>query len=272
MSPPVSTEVDELFKLPLGEFTPARNALAAQLKKAGRQAEASAAKTLAKPSVSAWVVNQLYWRHRGLFDRLIEAGDRMRRAQAGQIAGDSAREAANARREAVTALGKIAEGLLLGAKLGATRDLLRRVTTTLDALSSYGSLPNAPSAGRLTDDVEPPGFEALVGLPAGGKKRPVHEPPSRTRPQRAALATKAVREQQRAAERAARRAEQERRKALAAAEVAVRDAERTLKAARKQAERAATRLESATADFQAATAAVATAERTLELARRQLQR
>ena len=166
-----SAEVDALFKLPLGEFTPARNALVAQLKKAGRQDEASEAKALTKPSVSAWVVNQLYWRHRGLFDRLIEAGDRMRRAQAAQMTGDAAREPANARREVLTALIKIAEGLLLGGDYGATRDMLRRVTTTLEALSSYGSLPDAPPAGRLTDDVEPPGFEALGGLLAGGRKR-----------------------------------------------------------------------------------------------------
>jgi len=55
----VEDEIDALFKLPLGEFTPARNALAARLKKAGEQAEADAVKALPKPSVAAWVVNQL---------------------------------------------------------------------------------------------------------------------------------------------------------------------------------------------------------------------
>jgi hypothetical protein len=89
-APGAPTEVDALFKLPLGEFTSARNALAAELKKAGRPAEASAVKALVKPSVSAWVVNQLYWRHRGLFDRLVAAGDKMRHAQAAQGTGDSA--------------------------------------------------------------------------------------------------------------------------------------------------------------------------------------
>ena len=238
-----SAEVDALFKLPLGEFTSARNALVAQLKKAGRQAEANEAKALVKPSVSAWAVNQLYWRHRGLFDRLIEAGDRMRRAQAAQMTGDAAREPANARREVLTALTKIAEGLLLGGDYGATRDMLRRVTSTLEALSSYGSLPDAPSAGRLTDDVEPPGFEALGGLLSGGKKRRAHEPEAHTRSRPAALPTKSARAEQRGA--AARRAEEERKRELAAAKAAVRDAERALKVARKQAERAAARLDAA---------------------------
>ncbi len=239
----VSAEVDALFKLPLGEFTSARNALVAQLKKAGRQAEANEAKALVKPSVSAWAVNQLYWRHRGLFDRLIEAGDRMRRAQAAQMTGDAAREPANARREVLTALTKMAEGLLLGGNYGATRDMLRRVTTTLEALSSYGSLPDAPSAGRLSDDVEPPGFEALGGLLSGGKKRPAHEPEAHTRSRPAALPTKPARAEQRGA--AARRAEEERKSELAAAKAAMRDAERALKVARKQAERAAARLDAA---------------------------
>jgi hypothetical protein len=264
-------EVDALFKLPLGEFTSARNALAAELKKAGRKAEADETKALTKPSVSAWVVNQLYWRHRGLFDKLIDAGDRIRRAQAAQ--GDAAREAASARREAVTALSKIAEGLLLGGDYGATRDMLRRVTATLDALSSYGSLPNAPSAGRLTDDVEPPGFEALVGMPLGGKTRPASRPAAPKQASSVAAAKMA-----RAEQRAAQRAEEERKKVLAATKAAVQDAERALKAAKKQAERAAAQFESAAtrakaleAELKEATAAVANAELGLEAARRRSQ-
>src|SRR5882757_4492340 len=92
-------EIDALFKLPLGEFTPARNALAARLKKAGQQAEADAAKALRKPSVAAWVVNQLHWHHRDAFDRLIEAGDRFRQAQTKQPHNSaSTREHLEARR------------------------------------------------------------------------------------------------------------------------------------------------------------------------------
>jgi len=77
-------EIDALFKLPLGEFTSARNALAARLKKAGEQATADAVKVVPKPSVAAWVVNQLYWHHRKPFDQLIEAGDRFRQVQSAQ--------------------------------------------------------------------------------------------------------------------------------------------------------------------------------------------
>ena len=56
-------EVARLYQLPLDSFTNERNALA---KKLGQPA----IKQLAKPSVPAWAVNQLFWRHRTEFDRL----------------------------------------------------------------------------------------------------------------------------------------------------------------------------------------------------------
>jgi hypothetical protein len=222
--------------LPLGEFTAARNALAAELKRHGRNAEASEAKALAKPSVSAWVVNQLYWRHRESFDRLIEAGDRLRRAHTAQRKGESARDPANVRRELVAELTSIAADLLRESGHGETRDLLRRVTATLDALSSYGRLAGAPAPGRLTDDLQPPGFEALFGLQMRlPSAEPAAKPPGRAQPRGDS----------------AHSAEQERKRRLAAAKAAAREAERTLKAARKQAERAAAKMDTAEAHARA---------------------
>jgi hypothetical protein len=296
--------VDALYTLPLGEFTSARNALVAQLKKAGRQGEANEAKALAKPSVSAWVVNQLYRRHRGLFDQLIEAGDRVRRAQGAQLTADSAREAVNARREALAALTAIAADLLRDGNYSATRDMLRRVTSTLEALSSYGSRPDAPAAGRLADDVEPPGFDALAGLLTGSGKRVAGETRARVPAPRTAPELNLARRANRDA--TARRDEAERKGAVAAAKAAVREAAGALRAARKQAERAAEKRDAAAASSKAierqraqlearlaqaskdakkarevaaeaaanaseATAAANGAERALELARKRLQ-
>ena len=78
----LENEIDALFVLPLADFTGARNALAARLKKDGRADDAERVKSLRKPPVSAWVVNQLYWRHREAFDRLLATGDQFRKAQA----------------------------------------------------------------------------------------------------------------------------------------------------------------------------------------------
>ena len=79
--------VDPLFKLPLEEFTAARNALAAKLKKAGHSQQAEEIRALAKPPVSTWAVNQLFWRHRKAFDTLLATGEQFRRAQAAQLGG-----------------------------------------------------------------------------------------------------------------------------------------------------------------------------------------
>jgi hypothetical protein len=103
-------EVDELFKLPLAEFTGARNALAAQLKKTGRADDANLVKTLTKPSISAWAVNQLYWNHRDAFGRLLAAGQRFRKAQTSGLAGKGAdmRGSLDARRAALLHLSDLA--------------------------------------------------------------------------------------------------------------------------------------------------------------------
>jgi hypothetical protein len=241
----MESDVDALYKLPLGEFTAARNALAARLKKAGRPAEADAVKALPKPSVSAWAVNQLFWRRRPQFDRLLDAGERLRKAQAAQLTRGTAdvREPLTARREAAALLVSAAEGLLRDGGYGAARDMLRRVATTLEALSVYGSLPDAPRAGRLAEDVPMPGFETMAALlPGDGASHaPVRPSPGRPAPQRAGKPTlRAVPDAP-----SARRRDQERKHQLAEAKAAVRQAERTLRNARKQAERAAAAHEAA---------------------------
>src|SRR5688500_1191742 len=110
-------DVDALFRLPLAEFTGARNALAARLKKSGREEEKAAAarvKALAKPSISAWAVNQLYWNHREEFDQLLASGERFHKAQTSRSAGKVAdmRAAMDARRESLSELSEIAASIL----------------------------------------------------------------------------------------------------------------------------------------------------------------
>ena len=80
--------LDRLYRLPLGEFVQVRNELAAALKKSGDPDAAKRIRDLAKPSASAWAVNQLYWTARRELDELINASDRYRRAQQAALAGD----------------------------------------------------------------------------------------------------------------------------------------------------------------------------------------
>jgi len=170
-------DLDELFKLPLSEFTAARNSLAAGLKKSGQGDEADFVKTLAKPSITAWAVNQLYWKHREAFDRLIATGERFRQAQASRQASKVAlmRESLDARRKELSKLSDLSTALLRAAGHNPTPDTIQRITTTLEAMSAYGSIQDGPRPGRLTHDVDPPGFESLAsfvpsaGVPSAGK-------------------------------------------------------------------------------------------------------
>jgi len=240
----VQDDLDALFALPLTEFTAARNALATRLKKGGAAEDAERIKSLAKPSVAAWAVNQLFWKHRIAFDRLLDAGERFRKAQTAQLAGKSAdlRAPLEARRAALSELSTHAATIL--AEGGSAT--MRRVTTTLEALSTYAGIPDTPLPGRLTDDVQPPGFEALAALVprvgsdrAGGPTRVI--PFEFKQPSRKAVARKstdAVDEKARAAERKAQ---------IAAARAAIQDAERTLRDARKAAQKAEEELKKAAA-------------------------
>lgn len=226
------TDIDNLFKLPLEEFTSARNSLAASLKGGGRGDEAAAVKALSKPPLSAWAVNQLYWHHRKPFDQLMAAGEKLRKAQTSQLAGKAAelRGPIEAHRVAVADLARRAAALLREAGHPPTPDVTRRITTTLEALATYGDQQGAPQPGRLTADVDPPGFEALSALVpqrkgkgggAGGPSRVIpFRPPAKASAKKLSPAEKE------------RQAEQERKAQRKAAEAARREAERALRDAR----------------------------------------
>ena len=152
--------IDALFKLPLTEFIGARKELAARLKKGGDSDEAERVKALTKPSISVWTVNQLYWNHRDEFDELVSTGQRFRKAQAaGKMV--NMREALDARREALAQLSGLATEILRDAGHNPSLDALRRITTTLEALSSLASFSRETTPGRLTQDIDPPGFDSF---------------------------------------------------------------------------------------------------------------
>lgn len=159
-------DIDALFKLPLAEFISARKNLEKRLKKEARSAEADRVKMLAKPSISAWTVNQLYWRHRETFDRLLTAGQRFREAQVSSKAGkvNDMRDALDSRREALAQLSDFATDVLVHAGHNAGLDTIRRVATTLEAMSAYASLPDGFALGRFSADVDPPGFDSLASF------------------------------------------------------------------------------------------------------------
>jgi hypothetical protein len=237
-------EIDALFTLPLAEFTSARNTLAASLKKEGRANDADRVKLLSKPSVSAWAVNQLYWDHRDAFDELIFASKHFRPAStrlAGRVAG--MRDSLDARREALTNLSELAAEILTGAGHNPSPDTMRRVLTTLEALSGYALLPDGPTPGRLTNDVDPPSFESLALLMSGaGPVRETEPAPSR----------KSDKSREKANSAEVRRIEEFRQKKIAAAKASLQEAKTSLSAARARVQSSETAQKKASAQLKEA--------------------
>src|SRR5262245_9942340 len=224
-----TNEIDALFKVPLAEFTGARNTLAARLKQSGRGNDATLVKALSKPSVSAWTVNQLYWNHREAFERLIAAGQRVQKIQMSGISGKVAdmRASMDQRHEALLELTDLASSLLHEAGHNPTQDMLRRVTTTLEALSSSISLSDGPTPGRLTQDVDPPGFESLTSLMAGVPSTKPKKDLTRTaEPQKTPQKAAAVNAQK------AQQVEEDRRVRIAVAKASLHEAKKSLSEAR----------------------------------------
>ena len=256
-------EIDDLFRLPLAEFTSARNTLAARLKKDGRPNEAERVKLLAKPSVSAWAVNQLYWEHREEFDQLVATAKRFRAAPA------SRRESLDARRDALVQLSDRATELLRDGGHNPSQDTLRRVTATLEALSAYALLSDGPTPGRLTQDVDPPGFASLATLLSGGGAIARDKEPTKTssgRPKAAVIAD--VRKLRQAKIAAAKASLQEAKKSLTDARARAQSSETAQKKASAAAKEAEKYKREADARLLTATAAAKEAAQALEDAKR----
>ena len=165
----LDAEIDALFRLPLAEFTSARNALAARLKKPGRAIDAERVESLTKPTAPAWAVNQLYWQNPRAIDQLVGVTERVRKAQTGRIKNADVRELLSEKKRMMAELMEKASAILSAAGHAASLDAMRRVSATLEALAVWGKTEGAPQAGRLTADLDPPGFEALAAVMGGAK-------------------------------------------------------------------------------------------------------
>lgn len=143
--------VSTLYRSTQEQFVSERKRLAAELKAAGDKAGAAQLGKLARPTLSAWAVNQLWWQARDVFEELLAAGERLRQ---GELAASASH------REALAALRSRASGLLSEGGHAVNDATLRRVTATLSALAATGSFAPDPP-GALSADRDPPGFDAL---------------------------------------------------------------------------------------------------------------
>lgn len=240
----LEAETDRLYQLPLDAFVEARNALAARLKASGDKEAAGRVRALVRPNVSAWAANQVYGQARSEFDAFVASVERLRSAQlTGAGGGPSLRDAMKARRDAQEAVLRRAEGLLTGAGHGSSPATLLRVSKTLEALAAEGGRPAEVRPGRLAQDLEPPGFEALAAMAETGPpaSSPRVEEPAAENPHAAAEPEAGLRATLAELEKRLERARREAREAAGALSVA----EMRSAAARAELDEAKRRLERA---------------------------
>lgn len=158
-------ELDRLYQLPLGEFTSARDELARRLRSEGERERADEVKKLRKPNVGVWLVNKLARERELDVQRLLKAGESLTRSQATAAAGKSSEKFLEARRDEQQALERLARAAReIAEREGIGTSALAKATETFRAASLTAEGRELLKRGRLSEDLEPPGFEALAGL------------------------------------------------------------------------------------------------------------
>jgi hypothetical protein len=167
----LESAIDALYQGPLEAFTAERNALATALRKGGDRAAAERVKGLARPSVTAWAVNQVWWTRRAAFEAMLEAGARLKDAHLTWSSGSQTdvRAAAENRRQTVRAVVDAALAALGDPKTVAP-DMQYRISGTVEALAS-GAGADA-TLGRLSRDLQSSGLEGLGALAGAAAAAP----------------------------------------------------------------------------------------------------
>jgi hypothetical protein len=153
---------DELYGLPPDEFTAARTRYEKEAKAAGNREEAAHIRALAKPSVTAWLANQLAREHRAELEPLLELGAGLRDATR-NLAGDQLRELSRQQSKLVYALVQQARQLARNAGRSVSEDVARGLDETLRAALADEEAGSLLLAGRLTDALQTSGFESAFG-------------------------------------------------------------------------------------------------------------
>src|SRR5690242_19951675 len=241
-------EADALYGLPLERFTPERDALVKELRKEGDREAAARVKSLRKPTVAAWAVNQLARSQPQAIRELGDAGEALRDAQAAIVAGkgsaDDLRAAGERQRAAVEELMTAARGLLTGNGRGLSESTLEDVADTLRAAAVDDGTREAVLAGRLDRERRAAGLGAglegfaLTGAPPRAASAPAKPGPAK--PRAGAARAEAAAEKEAALRAAAARKEEQR-----AARAAAKEASTAAKRAEREHELAESRLRGA---------------------------
>jgi hypothetical protein len=157
-------DIDALYGVLPVDFVRARNALAAKFREGGRRSEAAAVGKLRRPTPVVWAVNQVARQERDAVTALLQAADRLKGRRL--IQPHDARAALDGQRAALERVAGHARQRLKTIGVGTTAAIERRMSGTLLGALSDADTREALRAGRLTTELEAPGFEVLGGTVA----------------------------------------------------------------------------------------------------------
>jgi hypothetical protein len=172
MAAALERELDALYQLPLDQFTAARSELAKRLRADGQADQAEQVKALRKPTVAVWLVNRLAREDELDVQRLLRAGESLTKTQAKVAQGQSPEGFLETRREEEQALKRLTRAARsIADREGVGSSAIDRATQTLRAASLTDEGRRLLKQGRLTEELQPPGFEALAGVDFASPKR-----------------------------------------------------------------------------------------------------
>ena len=171
----IAEVADELYSLSPAEFTAARDERAREVRAAGQRELSAEIKKLARPTASAWLVNQLVRQAPDELTRLFDVGKALHEAQR-TLAGDRLRELSSERRQVVADLLPVAAALAEDAGQPASAAVLGEVRATLEAALADPQAGDAVRSGHLTKALAYAGLgevdlSAALALPAETARR-----------------------------------------------------------------------------------------------------
>jgi hypothetical protein len=149
VAPSLTQAADDLYAMPPADFTAARDELARQARAAGDREAAALIRKLARPTVSAWLVNQLVRAAGPQMSRLYETGQSLHDAQR-ELAGDRLRELSAQRRQVIAELLPEASRLAAAAGVSVSPAAADEVRVTLEAALADANARTAVRSGQLT--------------------------------------------------------------------------------------------------------------------------
>jgi len=211
----VDDAADELYGLPPDEFTAARDERVKAARAAGDRELAAALGKLRKPTVGAWVLNQLVRDQPEVGEQLGALGAELRRAQE-KLSGDALRQFASQRQKLVAALVRSARRIAAREGHPVSAATAFEVEQTLHAALADPDVAEEVGSGRLTRSITRTGFDAEAPPAA----RPPKSAPARPVRRLRAVRDDEVPDEDAAADRERRRREQERERLREEARVA----------------------------------------------------